>query len=248
MVILALVLGRPLPKQPRVWGILTIVGFGATSLGFLGMFHAAEFVSPGIATVIASTQPLMAAGLAAIVLNERLTWGGKLGLAVGLVGIIVLASPQLFSGDQQSYITGIAYIVMAAVGITVSNVMIKKIAGSVDVLMAMGFQMLIGSIPLVLAAVVTEQPATVHWTITFVTALVLLSLFGSALAYWLWFSALETVPLNRANAFSFLTPVVGLALGMLFYGETIGWLQMIGIALAILGVGLVTRGIEGKQK
>jgi drug/metabolite transporter (DMT)-like permease len=74
----------------------------------------------------------------------------------------------------------------------------------------------------------------------FVGALLVLSLFGSALVYWLWFSVLEKAPLNRANAFSFLIPIFGLTMGALFYGETLGWTQIAGIALAILGVALVT--------
>ena len=238
---LALALRRPLPKEGRVWAMVAVVGLGATSLGFLGMFHAAEFVSPGIATVIANTQPLMAAGLAGIVLNERLTAHGKAGLALGFVGILVIVSPQLLSEGQNNYILGVAYIVLAALGITVSNVLIKRIAGNVDALMAMGLQMLIGSIPLILGAWAMEEPTAIRWSFTFIAALLGLSLFGTALVYWLWFSVLEKAPLNRANAFSFLIPIFGLAIGALFYGESLGWSQLIGIALTVLGVGLVTR-------
>lgn len=238
---LALALRRPLPKEGRVWAMVAVVGLGATSLGFLGMFHAAEFVSPGIATVIANTQPLLAAGLTGIVLNERLTAHGKAGLALGFAGILVIASPQLFSEGQNNYILGVAYIVLAAFGITVSNVLIKRIAGNVDALMAMGLQMLIGSIPLAFGAWAMEEPTAIQWSFTFIGALVGLSLFGSALVYWLWFSVLEKAPLNRANAFSFLIPVFGLTMGTLFYGESLGWSQLIGIALTVLGVGLVTR-------
>lgn len=238
---LALALRRPLPKEGRVWAMVAVVGLGATSLGFLGMFHAAEFVSPGIATVIANTQPLMAAGLAGIVLNERLTAHGKAGLALGFVGILVIVSPQLLSEGQTNYILGVAYIVLAALGITVSNVLIKRIAGNVDALMAMGLQMLIGSIPLILGAWAMEEPTAIRWSFTFVAALLGLSLFGTALVYWLWFSVLEKAPLNRANAFSFLIPIFGLTIGALFYGESLGWSQLIGIALTVLGVGLVTR-------
>ncbi len=241
LTVLAFALRRPLPKERRVWAMVTIVGLGATSLGFLGMFHAAEFVSPGIATVIANTQPLLAAVLAGIVLNERLTARGKAGLILGFVGILVITSPRLFSGGQDNYILGVAYILLAALGITVSNVLIKRIAGNVDALMAMGLQMLIGSIPLVFGAWAMEDPTTIQWSFTFIGALVGLSLFGSALVYWLWCSVLEKVPLNRANAFSFLIPIFGLTMGALFYGETLGWPQLVGIALTILGVGLVTR-------
>tara|TARA_R110002110_G_scaffold156564_7_gene351702 strand:+ start:9900 stop:10808 length:909 start_codon:yes stop_codon:yes gene_type:complete len=241
LTILAVALRRPLPREPRIWAMVAIVGLGATTLGFLGMFHAAEFVSPGIATVIANTQPLLAAVLAGVVLNERLTARGKMGLILGFVGILVISSPQLFSGGQENYMLGIAYIVMAALGVTVSNVVIKQIAGNVDALMAMGLQLLIGSIPLAIAAWITEEPTTIQWSFTFIGALLGLSLFGTALVYWLWFSVLENAPLNRANAFSFLIPIFGLTMGTLFYDETLGWPQLVGIALTILGVGLVTQ-------
>ena len=238
---LAYALRRPFPRGVRVWAILGVMGVGATSLGFLGMFHAAEFVSPGIATVIANTQPLLAAGLGGIVLGERLQAVGKVGLFLGFLGILVIAAPQLFSGGQDNYLLGIAYIVLAALGITVSNVMIKKIAGQVDPLMTMGIQFLIGSVPLAIVAGLTEDPGAIQWTYTFVTVLVALSVFGSALVYVIWMSALTEFPLNKANAFSFLVPIFGLAMGVAFYGETLGVSTIIGILLAIAGVVLVTR-------
>ncbi|MEO1169464.1 MAG: DMT family transporter [Pseudomonadota bacterium] len=241
LTIMALALRRPLPKNGKTWAMLVIIGFGATSLGFLGMFHAAEFISPGMATVIANTQPLLAAILAGMVLNEKLTARGKTGLILGFVGIVVIAAPQLFSGGREDYILGIAYIALAAMGITVSNVLIKRIAGSIDALMAMGLQLLIGSIPLIFVAWVTEDPAIIQWSLPFVGSLLALGLIGTALVYWLWFSILENTNLNHANAFSFLIPSFGLAMGVLIYGEALGWIELIGIALAILGVSLVVR-------
>lgn len=132
---LALALRRPFPQGRKAWAILAVVGFGATSMGYLGMFMAAEFLSPGIATVIANTQPLLAAGLAAVVLGERLTGWGKGGLGLGFVGIVVIASPRLIEGGQDSSLLGFAYIILAALGVTLSNVMLKRIADGVDPLM-----------------------------------------------------------------------------------------------------------------
>ena len=100
-----------------------------------------------------------------------------------------------------------------------SNVLIKSIAGKVDSLSAMGVQMLLGSVPLVIAAMSMEEPTTIKWAPAFIASLLVLAMAGSALVYWLWFSALETVPLNRAIAFSFLIPVFGLTLGIVVYGE-----------------------------
>lgn len=242
LVALARALRRPFPRGLRVWGILSVMGIGASSLGFLGMFHAAEFVSPGIATVIANTQPLLAAALGAVVLGERLSARGKAGLLLGFLGIVVIAAPRLLAGGQDSYLLGIAYIVLAALGITFSNVAIKKIAGQIDPLMAMGMQFLIGSVPLAIAAGLTEDPGAIQWSFTFIAVLLALALFGSALVYVLWMSVLASVPLNQANAFSFLVPVFGLTMGMLFFGETLGPVKLTGIVLAVLGVALVARG------
>ena len=241
LIALAISLRRPWPQGRRIWTIISVVGIGATSLGFFGMFHAAEFVSPGIATVIANTQPLMAAVLAGVLLQERLTVQGKVGLFIGFIGILVISSSQLFSGSSENYALGVTYIVLAAIGITVSNVLIKKIAGNIDALMAMGLQMLIGSIPLAVAAWTLEDPTAIRWSFTFIVVLIALSLFGTALVYWLWFSVLTKAPLNRANAYSFLIPIFGLTMGVMFYGETLEWPQLVGIILAIVGVTLVTR-------
>lgn len=244
LVALAFALGRPMPREARIWAILAGVGLGATTLGFLGMFHAAEFVTPGIATVIANTQPLLAAVLASAVLSERLDLGGKWGLALGFGGIVLITAPQLLAAPAGNYAIGVAYIVLAAVGITVSNVLIKRIAGEVDALMAMGIQLLIGALPLLVIAWAFEQPQDVIWSSQFVFALVSLSLPGTALVYWLWFSILEKCPLNRANAFSFLIPIFGLSMGVLFYGEAMGWSEAGGIGLSVAGIVLVNRTIR----
>ncbi len=238
---LALALRRPFPRGRATWTILAAIGFGATSLGYFGMFHAAEFVSPGIATVIGNTQPLLAAGLAGVVLGERLTIWGKLGLVLGFLGIIVIAAPRLLAGGQESYLVGIGFVILAALGITISNVMLKRIADTVDPLMAIGVQLLIGSIPLAAISFMTEDFALIQWTLGFLFALVGLAVFGSALVYVIWMSVLVEVPLSKANAFSFLVPIFGLTMGVLFYGESLGWPELIGAALALAGVTLVTQ-------
>lgn len=240
LLLLARALGRPAPpREPRVWAALIVVGLGATGLGFVGMFHAAEFVTPGLATVIANTQPLLAALLAALWLGERVSAIPAIGLLSGFGGILLIAAPQLLSAGGESYALGIGFILLAALGVTLSNVAIKTIVADVDALAAMGYQLLIGSLPLTIGAVIYEDPLSVTWSPTFVVALLALSLLGSALVYWLWFSALASVELTRANAFSFLVPVFGLSLGYLFFGEELSGFQLSGIALIVLGIILV---------
>jgi drug/metabolite transporter (DMT)-like permease len=167
------------------------------------MFHASEFLSPGIATVITNTQPLMAAILAALVLKERIDRYCKTGLWPGFSGILLIASPWHMSTANDSY----------GLGISISNVLISKLAGRVDALSAMGWQLIIGSVFLGMIALVTEDVAAVTWNSQFILVLVGLALPGTALACWLWFVILGQMKLTRANVFSFLVPVFGLTMG-----------------------------------
>ncbi len=231
---------RPVPVAGRSWILIAVVGLGATGLGFLGMFHAAEFVSPGLATVIANVQPIIAAVLGYIFLGERLTAIGKIGLATGLAGIAVIAWPTIASGHVQGYSLGIAYVVLAATGVSVGNVAIKRLTGQVDPIMAMGFQLLIGAVPLALLSVLTEDISIVTWATEFALVLVALAL-GSSLAFWLWFDVLERVDLNRANAFTFLVPIFGLMIGATFFGERLEVVQIVGVNLVLTGILLVQR-------
>ncbi|MFV2091375.1 MAG: EamA family transporter, partial [Pseudomonadales bacterium] len=98
-----------------------------------------------------------------------------------------------------------------------------------------------GSVPLGIAAGIMEDPTEIRWSFSFIWILLTLSVFGSALVYWLWTSVLAMVPLSRANAFSFLVPIFGLTMGAMFYGETLGWPELVGITLAIVGVHMVAR-------
>ena len=241
LLVLGTALRRPLPSGARIWMLLAMTGLGATTLAFLGMFHAAEFISPGMATVIANTQPLMAAVLAHAYLGEHLGLRGKVGLALGFTGIVLIASPGLLSSAGAGSAIGFAYITLAALGITVSNVLIKRLAGTVDPLMAMGAQLMIGGVPLALLAVLTEAPETVQWSAQFTLVLLVLALLGTSLVYWLWFSLLESVELNKANAFTFLIPVFGVAMGIAFFGEQFGWQDAVGAALTVVGLDLVIR-------
>jgi drug/metabolite transporter (DMT)-like permease len=242
LLIAAKAFGHAMPKDGRVWLKLSAIGLGATTFGFFGMFHAAEYVSPGIATVINNTQPLMAAVLAHMFLREYLSVSAIWGLVIGFLGIVVIAIPELSVGNEgNSYLLGVAYIILAALGVTISNVLIRGIAGTVSGLSAMGWQLTLGSIPLWGMALLWEDQNQVQWTGTFLFSLLGLAIFGTAFVYWLWFRVLEQTPLTRANVFTFLVPIFGLTMGVTFFEETITSWTIAGAALTLFGIYKVNR-------
>ena len=237
----AFALRRPLPRERRVWLGLLGVGLSSTSLGFGGMFLAGGLVSPGLATVIANAQPLMAAGIGYFVLGEGLGPRRGTGLLLGFAGIVLTALPSLGTQGVNSGGAGVGFILLGALGVAVGNVLLKRLAGRVDPLMATGWQFILGGVPLLLAAQVVESPLQVVWSPAFVINLMVLSLLGTALAFVLWFSALHRGDLNRLNTFTFLTPVFALLIGALFFSERLGLTEITGIILSLSGIFWVNR-------
>jgi drug/metabolite transporter (DMT)-like permease len=237
----AALLRRPLPDR-RAWPGLLGAALAATSLGFMGMFLGGGIISPGLATVLANTQPLIAAVLAYAALNERLGRGGVVGLLLGFAGILLIA----LSGSQGEEATttplGVIYVLLGAVGVAGGNVLLKRLAGRVDPLMATGWQLLLGGLPLLLASLAFEAPIRVAWSPPFVAILLALGLLGTALAFVLWFSLLGRAELTRLNSFTFLTPVLALLIGVLFFGERLPPLELGGIGLTLVGTLWVSRG------
>jgi len=232
-------LGRPAIRDRTIWNGIVLVGLTATSLGFFGMFYGGGLVAPGLATVIANTQPLIAAVLAWAYLSEDLSPVHRSGLLAGFAGIALIGISGLAGTESQ--LIGIVLIQLAAVGIAVGNVALKRLAGRVDTLRAMGWQLVIGSLPLALLAVAIEDPTAIDWSLRFVTNLIVLSVFGTAVAFVLWFALLQHARLSRLNVFTFLTPIFGLIIGVGFFTERLHALEIAGVGLGLLGIYGVTR-------
>jgi len=237
----AIVLRRPWPLGWRVWLTLLGVGISLTAMGFGGMFLAGGLVSPGLATVLANVQPLLAAVLGFFILGEPLGPRRRAGLLLGFAGILLVAVPGFGPGNAISNPLGLAYILLGAVGVAIGNVLLKRLAGKVDLLMATGWQLLLGGIPLWVLARLWEAPLQVAWNPAFVIVLLALGLLGTAIPFALWFSLLQRSELNRLNIFTFLTPAIALLFGGLFFNESLTWIEASGIALILAGVVWISR-------
>lgn len=238
LLILARLMNRKPIRTGTNWISIILIGLTATSLGFWGMFHAASLVSPGLATVVTNAQPLIAVLLAWGFLSEKPGGVAMFGIIVGFVGIILISADSIVFGSS-GLRTGLAYILVAASGVAISNIILKKVAGKVDGFYAMGWQLVIGSVPLAAMSYFLEYPQQIELTQAFILSLFIVSIFGTSLVFVLWFWLLKRMPLYRANAYSFLTPVLGLLIGVKWYSESLGSIQLVGIVAVILGIFLV---------
>ncbi len=119
---------EPYPFSPRDLGLLSLIGLSYTAMGFGGMFLAAGHLSPGLATVLASTQPLIAAAIAAAWLGETLQIKGIAGLVIGFLGVALL-SWSGFDNNNAGYLWGVTWVLMGAIGIAIGNILLKIVLG-----------------------------------------------------------------------------------------------------------------------
>lgn len=243
VLLLAVCLGRPWPRGFVNQSLIAAIGLSFTGLGFGGMFLGGGKISPGLATVLANTQPLIAAVLAMIFLSERITPRIGTGLLLGFVGVLVMSLPSLSGPGHEAGMQAFLWITLGAVGTAVGNVLLKALAGRTDVLMVTGLQLCVGATALAVGAQALGEDWEITWTTRFVLSVVGLAVFGTALMTALWYYLLARASLNRLNTFTFLTPVFGLLLGGLFFDERLNLIQGIGVIVTVVGIQLVaTKG------
>lgn len=239
VVLLAVWLRRPWPRGLVNLGLIAAIGLSFTGLGFGGMFLGGGKISPGLATVLANIQPLIAAVLAVIFLSERLTPRISTGLLLGFVGVVVMSLPSLTGPGHAAGMQALLWITLGAVGTAVGNVLLKTLAGRGDVLLITGLQLCVGAAALAVGAQLRGEAWEIAWTARFVTSVAGLAVFGTALMTVLWYYLLERSALNQLNTFTFLTPVFGLLLGGLFFDERLDSTQGAGIFVTLVGIHLV---------
>lgn len=228
----ALATGR---SWPRTWpdGIrIAAIATLSTSIGYGSMFVGGGLVPVGAATVLANTQPVWAAILAVLVLRERCSLRRGSQLALAFVGVALLAGV-----DFQGFTLGLGAVLLlnSAMALAAGNLLIKSLANRTDAVVVSGLQLSLGSIPLGLAAWRYEPAPSLPAATEFWVALIVLAVASTALGAVIWQKVLARAPLNQINAVSFLIPVYGLPL-MLIYGNSVSMLQWFGAALAAAGV------------
>lgn len=246
LLLIGAILGKEQPKRLKHWFYLLVIGLGATTIGFYGMFHASEFVSPGMATVLTNLQPMLTAVLAFWFLKESINKYENMAIIMGFVGVMIIAASNEDGASGVSF-EGLAYLIIAVIGLSVSNVLIKQLAGKVNALVAMGWQLIFGAIVLWVIAFLSENQSEINWSTNFIISLLGLSLFGTALAYWLWFKVLENVDLVFANSFSFLVPAFGVLMGVFLFDESFDMHSAIGISIIFVGIILINLPQRGES-
>lgn len=233
MVALLPLLGRPLrPKAPALTAVVGVLQVG----GFIGLISAALVAGgAGHTAMLANTWQFWLLVVAWVCLGERLRGAQWASVGVGLVGLLLIIEPWALRGVLSSLLALGAAVCFAA-GAVVAKILRRR--HEVDLLSFSAWQTLLGSIPLVIIAVLVPNEG-IQWNGTFIWSTVYCVLVGTALGSLLWLYVLNALPANVAGIGTIGTPVVGVLASWLQLRERLSAAEISGMVLVTLALGLL---------
>ena len=231
-ILIARLLGQSWHLSRAQWRATIIFGICQNAL-YLGLnFVAMQTVEASLASIIASTMPLLVALAGWLVFRERLSALATGGLFAGLVGVFIIMASRIQGGVD---IFGMALCVAGAIALAVATLTVRGAMAGGNFLMVVGMQMLVGSVVLGVIAVTTE-PFVVDWSWTFVAAFSYTTLIPGLTATLVWFLLVERIGATRAATFHFLNPFFGVAVAAVILGEPLRLSDLVGVVVIMFGI------------
>jgi len=244
---LGLVLIVTLDKKIHVnWNIIKdhlfdFIFMGAINIALPWMLisWAEQFTDSGTAAILNGTMPLFTILLSPIFIkDDRITLPKLGGLLIGFLGVVILMSPNI-QGKWSNDLLGQAAIILAAISYASTTVFVrKKMKGIPSQILAL-FQLSAGTIIIWVIALFTEKPMIFpQFPITWF-ALIWLGLLGSCIAFIIYFSLLHKIGPTRVSMVTYIPPLVGMILGVVFLKEQFYWQSLLGALLILSGIATV---------
>jgi drug/metabolite transporter (DMT)-like permease len=238
--------GEGLPER-RYWGHLLLLGLAMSVLPFMLIGWGEEHISSALASVLNACTPLFTAGFAAGLLGERLRPPQLAGVAIGFLGVAVVAG--VGGGDLAgSSLLGSAAVVLAGAGYGFGFAYANRFTTGLSALQLSFGQLLAGTLLLAPVAAVDLAAGRVDLGPSSALSLVLLGALGTGYAYLLNYRTLQESGATVASLVTYLVPLVAVAAGILVLGEPFSLRLVLGGLIVVLGVALVQGRLFGQRR
>jgi drug/metabolite transporter (DMT)-like permease len=245
LVMLPLLFWRGLfPQLGQHWRSIAWISLVNAGIPFACFSFAVLHITTGLSAILNATVPMFSAIVGWLWLKQRLTMFKTLGIAIGFLGVALLAGEQAtFKGDQLwMSIAAIAACLLATFCYGLSGNVIKERLSHLHPWVIAGGTMLGATLWLAIPAALTwpsVTPSARAWW-----SLVAVGVLCSAMAYMLFFELLSRTDATKTMSVTYLIPVFAVMYGVLFLDEHVT-LWMVGCAVVVLlGTALATGLIQ----
>ncbi len=227
--------GLSLPRDRVSWGRFLFQACLNSVIPFTLIAWAEQTTDAGLATILNSTSPIFTFLLTVLITrHEAVTSRKLLGVFAGLLGVCLIVGFEALAGLGHQAWAQFA-IVTATISYAGAAIFGKNFRGMDPMLPAAG-SMICGAVLLIPVSVIVDRP----WTLTpsggSLAALLGLSVFSTALAFVIYFRLLQTLGSVGTTAQAYMRVPIGVAIGVLFLGETLMPMAWLGLVCILAGV------------
>ena len=229
-----------IPRPKVAWSLLIAISFSL----FLGQFLSQAYgiahgVPVGLTSVVVQSQALFTIGLAAIVFGERPTPVQTSGIAIAVVGLLMICGTVGYDFSVSAF----AVLMISPVSFAIGNILLRGARG-VPMFDLFAWLCLATAVPLFALALVVNGPAPtlqslVHMSLKGLICLLAIGAVSTSIAYWLWGRLLRDYPAAQVVPFALLVPFVGSAASSIVFGERFGPLRLAGMLTVIGGIAVM---------
>ncbi|GAB4306274.1 MAG: DMT family transporter [Geminocystis sp.] len=254
ILLVALMLGKSQAISLRGWLWICFFALvdGCCFQGFIG--EGLMRTGAGLGSVMIDSQPLAVAIMSRWLFKEVIGFWGWLGLLTGIVGISLIGLPDewILRGLQGDF-TGFNWswnglfdngewlMLLASLSMAGGTIMIPFVCRHVDAVVATGWHLVIGGLVLFLFSFQYETNQWINLDLNSWLLLSYATIFGSAIAYGVFFFLASKGNLTSLSALTFLTPVFALTFGNLLLEEKLSDLQWQGVWLTLVSIYLINQ-------
>ena len=232
-----IVRGVPLWPERSMWGPLAVTGLFNMGLFQIFLISGVALLGPSRTPIIIYTMPAWSSLFAALMLKERITVRVLLSLVLSLVAVALIISQE--TAVRRAPI-GTLLTLLAAISFGFGTVLTKRYSLRGDPGINAGWQLLLGTLPVLLVWLVNLPNAYFRPEETRgLASLAFLILISNALAYFCWFRIVQLMPASVASLTTLVVPCVGFGSSALLVGGNISWLDVAALGLIVAAVTLV---------
>jgi drug/metabolite transporter (DMT)-like permease len=231
--------GITLPRDAVTWGRFLFQACLNSVVPFTLIAWAERSLDAGLATILNSTSPIFTFLLTlAIARHEPATLRKLFGVLAGMAGICLIVGVQALSGLGEQLAAQIA-TVLATICYAGAAIFGRGFKGLDPMAPAAG-SMICGAAILIPIGLVVDRPWTLAPSMSSMLALLGLSVFSTALAFVIYFRLIQTLGSVGTTAQAYLRVPIGVALGVVFLGESPSPTAWVGLGCVVIGVAAMT--------
>ncbi len=243
MLVYCAVTGRNIRYSSLQLAQLAAIGLLLLMGGNMTLSYAEQYVPSGLSALIVAVVPLWFLVLDSMLLGEHhIARRGLAGLGLGIAGIVVLLWPELTKTETlgRAQFWASLSLLLASFSWALGSVLSKRWQSGTDPLSATGWQMTFAGLGNLLFAAFAGNFSRVVWTPRGISAVLYLVVCGSWIGYTAYIFLLQHVPTSKVSTYAYVNPVVAVFLGWLVMHESVDAYILVGSAIVIASVILVT--------